>query len=340
MNAARRPRADRREQKLLAIDRRRGDFSVRSFDALGELLRPGDLLVVNDAATLPASLRARLADGREIEVRLLHESSESSWQAVLFDGGNWRQDTRLRLAPPQLDLDAALEFQGGLRARVAEISTASPRLVRLEFAAGPAEFWPALYRAARLIQYSYLDSELPLWSVQTAYASRPWAVEMPSAGWPLHWEQLLRLRRHGITVAPLTHATGLSSTGDPALDDLLPLPERYELPESTVEHVRRVRRAGGRVIAAGTSVVRALEGAAAGNQGILRPGRGETALRIGPETRLQVVDGILSGIHVPGESHFALMQAFAPAALLEKAHRGAQKAGFLTHEFGDSCIIL
>ena len=203
-----------------------------------------------------------------------------------------------------------------------------------------ASLWAALYRDGRPVQYAYTAGPLALWHVQTRYAARPWAAEQPSAGRPLAWSLLLDLRRRGVRFAPLTHAAGLSSTGDPALDAALPLPERYEIPASTVEAIVETRSAGGRVIAVGTSVVRALEGNAAAHAGRLVPGRGRTDLRIGPGFTPAVCDGLFTGMHEPEGSHFALLQAFAPGPLVRAAYRHAEETGYAWHEFGDSSLIL
>jgi S-adenosylmethionine:tRNA ribosyltransferase-isomerase len=186
------------------------------------------------------------------------------------------------------------------------------------------------------VQYSYIREPLPLNAVQTSYAARPWAAEMPSAGRPLRWLTLNALKDRGVSVVSLTHAAGLSATGDPALDAALPLPERYEIPAETVRAVERARR----VVAVGTTVVRALEGNARSNGGKLTPGAGETDLVIGPNTSLAIVDGILSGMHEPGSSHFELLTAFAPKELLLEAATHAEQAGYLVHELGDSTLVL
>ena len=200
--------------------------------------------------------------------------------------------------------------------------------------------WAALYRVGRPVQYSHLAHDLPLWAVQTVYAARPWSFEMPSAGRPLSWQTLLALRRKGVRWAALTHAAGLSATGDPALDAALPLPERYDIPAATVRAVEETRARGGRVVAVGTTVVRALEGAAASGGGVLRAGAGVTDLRITPAFRPRVVEGVLSGAHAATESHFQLLAAFAGHALLDAAADHAERAGFLTHELGDSMLVL
>jgi S-adenosylmethionine:tRNA ribosyltransferase-isomerase len=306
--------------------------------ALPDFLAAGDLLVVNDAATVPASLRGQDEAGREIEARLVAARGADRFAAVLFGAGDWHQRTEDRPPPAALPIGARLRF-GPLTAEVVTRAPMSPRLVELRFAAGGDALWAALYREGRPVQYSYLAHDLPLWAVQTVYAARPWAFEMPSAGRPLSWEILLALRRKGVRWASLTHAAGLSSAGDPAIDAALPLAERYDIPDATVRAVAETRARGGRVVAVGTTVVRALEGAAAKSGG-LRSGPGETDLVITPAFRPRVVHGILSGAHAAHESHFSLLAAFAGPTLLAAAAAHAERAGFLTHELGDSMLVL
>jgi S-adenosylmethionine:tRNA ribosyltransferase-isomerase len=308
-----------------------GPYRDLSFEALPSLLGPGDVLVLNDAATLPASLRAGQA-----EVRLAGEQPDGSFRTVLFGPGDFRDRTEDRAPPPKVDAGHRFRFADDLSAVVEAISTASPRLVTLRFEQSGAALWAALYRHGRPVQYSYLREPLPLQAVQTGYAARPWASEMPSAGRPLRWPLLTRLKERGVQVHTLTHAAGLSATGDAALDAALPLPERYEIPEATVRAVAQARR----VVAVGTTVVRALEGNARANQGVLTAGAGETDLVIGPGSSLSVVDGILSGMHEPGSSHFSLLTAFAPEGLLLEAAAHAENAGYLIHELGDSTLVL
>jgi S-adenosylmethionine:tRNA ribosyltransferase-isomerase len=151
---------------------------------------------------------------------------------------------------------------------------------------------------------------------------------------------LSRIERRGVTLATLTHAAGLSATGDPAIDRALPLPERYDVPYATVRALERTRAEGGRVIAVGTSVVRALESAYLRGAGHVQPGEAETSLRIGPEHTLRVVTGLLTGIHAPEESHFELLRAFATRELLARALEQARQQGYREHEFGDSSLVL
>jgi S-adenosylmethionine:tRNA ribosyltransferase-isomerase len=328
--------------RLLRLDPAAGTFDDAWVLDLPTLLRRGDLLVVNDAGTLPASLAGTSRRG-PVEVRLAGVPADASgpWPAVLFGAGTWRQKTEDRGQPPPLAPGERVVFgKGALAADVVAVSPVSSRLVDLRFDRAGASLWAALHAWGRPVQYSYLRDPLSPWHVQTAYAARPWAVEMASAGWPLRLPVLVALRQRGVAVASLTHAAGLSSTGDSAIDALLPLPERSDIPASTVEAIDRARGAAGRVVAVGTTVVRALEGRAAEGGGSLREGPGVTTLRVGPDHVLRIVDGLLTGLHEPGESHFDLLQAFAPLTLLEEALAHAVREGYLGHEFGDLSLVL
>jgi S-adenosylmethionine:tRNA ribosyltransferase-isomerase len=330
--AATRPRAFESERLLVVAAHERAVFEQKVTD-LPEFVSPGDIVVVNDAATLPASLRLTNYDA---ELRLLGRRAASSFVAVLFGAGDHRTPTELRPEPPRFARDTALDF-GGLRAHV--VAELGPRLYVVEFDRDGAELIRAIHRVGRPVQYAYAEGELELWDVQNRFAARPWASELPSAGRPLTWNLIGRLRRKGVEVAGLTHAAGLSSTGLGELDRRLPFAEHSEIPVSTIEAISRTKRAGGRVIAVGTTVVRALEDAA-GKDGAIEAGPREARLVIGPGFRPRVVDALLTGLHETNTSHFCLMQAFAPGDLLEAAIERAARAGFLQHEFGDSCLIL
>ncbi|MCX4241448.1 S-adenosylmethionine:tRNA ribosyltransferase-isomerase [Paraliomyxa miuraensis] len=328
------------QQRLLVVDPRGGvAFDTRA-RALPELLRAGDLVVVNDAATLPASLPVRTESGRAHELRVATADGPTGWWVVLMGEGDWRTPTERRPLPEPLDVGDAIALPDGTRARVVERSPRSPRLLRIDWGRDDASVLALLYRHGAPIQYSYLRRDLRIEEVQTPFGVRPWAVEMPSASRPLDWAALAALRRHGVQLATLTHAAGLSSTGDDALDAQLPLPERYEIPARTVDAIARAHARGGRVLAVGTTVVRALEGNAITHGGRLRGGTGITALRIDPGFRPEVVDGLLSGVHEPGTSHYDVVSAFAPAALVDAAHEHAADRGLLVHEFGDATLVL
>lgn len=305
-----------------------GRFTAHTLRDLPDLLRPGDLLVLNDAATLPAALPGWLR-GQPIELRLL---GTAPWRAVLLPAGD--ADPEDRPPPPPVLPGDVLRLRG-LSATVRAVTAG--RLLDLDFGLPDDALWPALYRAGRPVQYAHVPDPLHLWDVVTPYGGRPWAVEAPSAGLGLDGRLLVALRRRGVALATVTHGAGLSTTGDLALDAQLPLPERTAVPAETVEAVARTRAQGGRVIAVGTSATRALEGSAA-RHGALRAWEGVTDLRLSARTPRRVVDGLLSGLHAPGSSHHALLQAFAaPDAL---ARIPAATRGWLGHEFGDLVLLV
>lgn len=323
-------------QRLLAIEVARGTFADVTVSDLPALLAPGDLLVVNDAGTLPGSLRALSPAGLG-EVRLVAERPDGSWTAVLFGPGDWRTPTEKREPPPRLAPGQRIELAGRLGAEVVEVDPRSARLVALRFDAAGPTLWRALYAAGRPVQYAHAPEPVPLGAVQTPFAGRPWAAEVPSAARGLRHALLCELRGAGIELVALTAATGLSATGDPGLDALLPLPERRHIPASTARAVEAARARGSRVIAVGTSATRALESAA--QDGALA-GEGTSALVLGPGHARRVVDGIVTGIHEAGSSHRALMECFAPAALLRAAVEHAARSGYRAHEQGDACLLL
>jgi S-adenosylmethionine:tRNA ribosyltransferase-isomerase len=328
------PRAPLAE-RLLHVDPGAHSFRDHSFSALPSLLRPGDLVVVNDAATLPASLRLENLDA---EIRLLSHETDGTFRAVAFGAGDFRTKTEERPLPPTFATGSVLSF-GALRARVVAVEANEPRLVRLRFDRDGRELYQALYEVGRVVQYSYVERPLELWDVQNRYASRPWAFEPPSAGRPLTFGILGELRARGVALAAVTHAAGLSSLGSTSLDRLLPVPEQSDIPAETVHAVEATKARGGRVVAVGTTVVRALEGRALESPR-LSAGRNETSLVIGPGFRPRVVTGLLTGLHEPASSHFALLQAFAERPLLLRALEHASREGYFEHEFGDSCLVL
>jgi S-adenosylmethionine:tRNA ribosyltransferase-isomerase len=311
---------------------------IEWFAALPRLLRAGDLVVVNDAATLPGSLPGRTAGGEVFELRLSGPVEAGRLHGVLLGAGDFRTRTEHRAPPPRIE--------AGDRVTIADmpatIAWVSGRRAELVVRSDGDALWQALYAVGAPVQYAHRPERLALWSVQTAYAGRPWAAEMPSAGRPLTWDVMLELRRAGIAIASLTHAAGLSSTGDDALDRALPWPERYEIPRRTAAAVEATRARNGRVIAIGTTVVRALEAAADDDRDetTLRPGSGVATQRLDASYRLRIVSGLVSGLHVPGESHFELLSAFAPAERLREAVALAAAHGLSSHELGDACLIL
>ena len=347
MKAATRPRGAR-ELRILVVDPE-GTRETRSATELPELLQRGDLVVVNDAGTLPASLTARTPSGAPLELRLVGgieaEGAAVHFTAALLGRGDYRTRTEDRPLPPPVAVGDVLEIAEELLARVLARSSLSEHLVHVELALADAHaersaIWTALYRVGRPVQYAHVPEPLALWDVQNVWAGRPWAVEMPSAGRAIDARALAALRARGVEIATVTHAAGISSTGHPEIDALLPLPERYEVPAATARAVSRTRARGGRVLAIGTSVVRALESAArASGDGPLRAASGTTDLLLVPGARRAVVDGVLTGVHESDTTHFTLLGAFADRDVLDGALRAAEREALLGHEFGDAWLV-
>jgi S-adenosylmethionine:tRNA ribosyltransferase-isomerase len=183
-----------------------------------------------------------------------------------------------------------------------------------------------------------MPEPLAVWDTWTPFAGMPAAFEAPSAGFALDWATIGALRARGALFATLTHAAGISSTGDPDLDGRLPFDEPYYIPRSTAALIEDGRQRGGRVIAIGTTVVRALEDAAFVD-GTVRGGFGIATRRVGPLTALRCVDALVSGTHEPGTSHFELLGAFQDADVLRRMQSEAEARGYRTHEIGDSVFI-
>lgn len=328
--------------KLLVVDEQRHLIHVPRSEFV-EFLRPNDLVIANDAATLPASLSGvHQRTGKTIEVRLAGRSSldpldVKRFSAIVFGDGDFHLRTEDRPLPPPLQSGDTLVL-GPLRATVAEL-LGHARLVSLLFDGTPDQIWSGLASHGKPIQYSHMQTSLELWDVWTRIAGPPVAFEPPSASFILDWHVLSEIREHCAAFETITHAAGISSTGDEDLDHLLPFDEPYHIPEATAKAVEITRRRGGRVIAVGTTVVRALEAAATGD-GHLRSGDGVAKGKIGPATRLRVVDAILSGTHEPGTSHYELLRAFLEDSTLERATSELIAQGYRTHEFGDSVLIL
>lgn len=259
-----------------------------------------------------------------------------TFAAVVFGAGDHRTPTEQRPLPPALAVGDTVAL-GPLRARVVRL-LGHPRLVELRLAGDADAIRAGIARHGRPVQYAHMGAPLALWDVWTRIAALPVAFEAPSAGFVLDWRLLDRLAARGVGFATLTHAAGLSSTGDAALDARLPLDEPYGIPAATVAAIAAARRRGGRVVALGTTVARALEHAA-GRPGGLRADAGVADNRLGPTTRLAVVDAIVSGSHEPGTSHHALLGAFVPAATLARIDAALEAGGYRTHEFGDSVLI-
>jgi S-adenosylmethionine:tRNA ribosyltransferase-isomerase len=328
------------DARILGVDAR-GRITHAPRSRFLAYLRRGDLVVANDAVTLPASLHGvHLPGGREVEVRLAGQSSLGDvrqYSAVVFGAGDFRMRTEDRPLPPPLATGDRLSL--GRLIAVIEALLDHARLVRLRFEGSPAAIWDALARHGRPIQYAHVPVPLAPWDVWTPIAGAPAAFEAPSASFVLDWATLRAMRGAGIPFATLTLAAGISSTGDPELDRRLPFDEPYRISASTAEAIRHARAAGRRIVGIGTTVVRALEHAAAAGSGVVRAGDGVADQRITAATPLRVVDAILSGTHERDSSHYQLLRAFMDDHTVARVDEALERCGYRTHEFGDSVLV-
>jgi S-adenosylmethionine:tRNA ribosyltransferase-isomerase len=326
--------------KLLTFDGQ-GRIEHRARSEFVHLLRPGDVVIANDAATLPASLSGQHSrSGRRIEVRLAGCDSLGEvrqFSAIVFGEGDFRVRTEDRPQPPALCAGDRLEL-GPLRGTVARVLN-HPRLILLEFEGSPREILEGIARHGRPIQYAHVPIPLALWDTWTPIAGPPVAFEPPSAGFVLDWSMLACMSKRKIRFATITHAAGISSTGDPQLDALLPFAEPYRISRSTASIINQALATGGRIIAIGTTVVRALEHAAAAFDGMVLPGERLATQRLGASSRLCIVNAILSGTHERGGSHYELLRAFVDDETLGRMEKELNAHDYSTHEFGDSVFL-
>ncbi|MBV9092871.1 MAG: S-adenosylmethionine:tRNA ribosyltransferase-isomerase [Streptosporangiaceae bacterium] len=308
--------------RLLVSRRACGEISHHAFRDLPGLLLPGDLLVINNTATLAAQVRAA---GGTLAVHFSTPLPDGAWLV------------ELRRVEDKISLPNGHGVPGQ------EISLPSGAVLTLERKA-TARLWRARLSAAVLpylrrhgvpIRYGYVRRDWPLPDYQTVFAQRPGSAEMPSASRPFTPAVVTALAARGVLVAPVTLHAGVSSIE--ADED--PYPEPYDVPPATARLVNHVRANGGRVIASGTTVVRALE-TAAGPDGAVRPAAGWTSHVVTPATGVRAVDGLLTGLHEPRSSHLRMLAAFAGAELLSRCYQAAVSRSYLWHEFGDVHLLL
>jgi len=330
-------RGIRRDQvRLLVIDRAAGHIEHTRFDKIGDYLRAGDLLVFNSSRTLPAALRGcecSAAHGPCMEVRLAERLPDDSWLALLLCEQGDPFGCGLREG-------MQIEFAEGLAATVLERDANIPRLWKLHFSISGTQLVDLIYRLGKPIRYEYISAPWDLDYYQTVYAKEPGSAEMPSAGRAFTWKLLLDLKGRGIESAYIILHTGLSSYMDDELDRAYPASEEeYFVSQITAEKVNSARENGGRVIAVGTTVVRALE-SVADSDGCVNEKQGYTRLTINSQHRLKAVDGLLTGLHEPEASHLDLLSAFLSAEKIRAAYEEAIARKYLWHEFGDLNLIL
>ncbi|GLZ78666.1 queuosine biosynthesis protein [Actinorhabdospora filicis] len=305
--------------RMLVTGKASGRVSHHAFTALPDLLRPGDLLVVNTSGTLPAAVRTeRLA---------IHFSGR-------LDGGDWLVELREPRGHATVPYGGGLPGEwlplpGGATLRLVDRHT--PRLWRARL---DAEVIGYLRAHGKPIRYGYVERDWPLSAYQTVFGVDPGSAEMPSAGRPFSEALVTRLVAKGVAFAPVTLHTGVASLEK----DEPPYAEWFSVPAVTAGRVNDTRAAGGRVIAVGTTAVRALE-SAADAEGRAREASGFTGHIVTPELGVRLVDGLLTGLHEPRSTHLWMLRAICGEDLLARSYAEAVAERYLWHEFGDVHLI-
>lgn len=316
-----------RDQVRMLVGRREdGGLSNHRFADLPDVLTPGDVLVVNTSATIPAAIDAL---GRPDLV--VHVSTE-------LPDGTWVVELRRRVAGGATEpyaggiADDRFTIAGGAHVHLCRPYTRG----RLWVAEIDAPSVPSyLMVHGRPIRYSYVDQDWPLSAYRSVFAVTPGSAEMPSASRPFTDELVTRLVSRGIVFAPILLHTGVAS---PEAHEK-PYPERFSVPDTTARLVNEARAAGRRIIGVGTTAVRAIE-TAADERGRLRAAAGWTSLVVTPDRGVRAIDGLVTGFHEPQASHLEMLKAIAGEPLVAACYAEALRRGYLWHEFGDINLLL
>lgn len=319
-----------RDQVRLMVSRGMDPPEHRHFADLPNVLSAGDLLVVNTSATVPAAIDAELHDGTNVVIHLSTELPGGLWivEPRRPEPGGATSPWRLDATPHDVRL------ADGTLLHLLRPSPGSQRLWLATVDEG-VDLIRTFTTSGRPIRYHYVTEDWPIDSYQTVFATEPGSAEMPSAARPFTPHLVARLIGHGISFASLTLHTGVSSLESHEL----PYPERYSVPATTASMVNGVHRSGGRVIAVGTTVVRALE-SAVDDADIVHPAEGWTDLVVSPARGVRAVDGLITGWHEPAATHLAMLEAVAGPEPLAIAYDAAWHDGYLWHEFGDTHLLL
>jgi S-adenosylmethionine:tRNA ribosyltransferase-isomerase len=322
----------RDEVRLMVTDRRSGESAHARARDLPAFLRSGDLLVLNVSATLPAAVTAQRPNGQTIALHLSTGLVPDLW--IVEPRTPAAAHGSATPPAPSVATGEVLSLPGDGRATMLLPYRRSHRLwvAQLNLPVAPIDY---LARWGRPISYPYVREPWPLAMYQNVYAEVPGSAEMPSAGRALTHAILRRLRENGVGTATLVLHTGVASLER----DEPPYEEFYHVPADTAEAVQIARVTGGRVIAVGTTVVRALE-SSVDSAGRIIASRGWTDLVITPQRGVRVVDGLLTGFHEPRASHWAMLEAIADPRALEQSYREALASGYLWHEFGDLQLLI
>lgn len=316
-----------RDEVRLLVSTPEGHTHARFLD-LPDFLRRGDVLVVNHSATIPASLPAEGSMGR-FRLNLSTHYGRNLWLVE----PRWSADR-----PGPLPLNAGDEvYITDIPGRVV---APYPGLPALWFVQAASDLRAGMSCCGSPIRYGYVDQSLPLDAYQTIFASHPGSAEMPSAGRPFSRRVLRALRKKGVEIGGLVLHTGVSSQEVEVdeIEDQPLFPEPFRVPRHTAQLVNRALSDGRRVIAVGTTVVRALESAWDGEA--VQPASGFTRLYVHPGRGVHTVHGLLTGLHDPVTSHLAMLYALAGVDVIRESYAEAVRAGYLWHEFGDSHLIL
>jgi S-adenosylmethionine:tRNA ribosyltransferase-isomerase len=320
--------------RMMVAYRRSQELVHSTFALLPAFLEPGDLVVINTSGTIPGALQGIDATaGRPVVVHLSTQLADDLWVVeprLPVGRTTERWTSAVAGEPPKhitLGARAHLEllerYMGSGRLWVARLTLPLP-----------VRTWLAVH--GRPIRYAYVDRPWPVTAYQNVYVTEPGSAEMPSAGRPFTPEIITRLVAKGVGVTPVVLHTGVASLEA----DELPYPEPFTVPATTASRVNDTRRAGGRIIAIGTTVVRALESAVDEATGDLHEVRGWTDLVVTPARGVRVVGGLLTGWHEPEASHLLMLEAIAGRDLLERSYDASLDEGYLWHEFGDSHLLL
>jgi S-adenosylmethionine:tRNA ribosyltransferase-isomerase len=312
----------------MVTHRNSGSIVDDGFGRIDDHLEPGDVIVVNTSATVPASVVARTAGGDELRVHIASPAPGGLWSVELrspFEGGG-------TVPGPVLE-PQTLRLPGGVALHLLARSPRAPRLWIADVEGTP-DMDAYLELQGGPIRYTS-GRRWPMADYQTIFATEPGSAEMPSAARPFTHQLMTRLVARGVVAVPIVLHAGVSSYEEGEA----PGEERYRVPATTATIVNALRSAGGRVVAVGTTVVRALESVVDDN-GVVHPGRGLTDLVVTPDRGVRAVDGLLTGWHEPRSSHLTLLEAFLPHAHLQVVYDKALTGGYLWHEFGDELLIL
>jgi S-adenosylmethionine:tRNA ribosyltransferase-isomerase len=330
----------RDDVRLLVLPRNGQPWAHAHFNDLAQYLRRSDLLVFNRSRTLPVVLTGSdTATGATIQIRLAERLPDDTWFALLICGDD-SDKPATELFACDLRGGMTLRFAAETEARVLERDQRIPRLWRLRFNKPHAALLDVLYKFGHPVWYEYLSNRWDIGFYQNIYASEPGSAEMPSAGRAFTWRMMFDLKRRGIKSTSIVLHTGLSSYLDDELDASHPASEEpFEIDDTAADAINKTRMSGGRVIAVGTTVVRALE-SACDRSGFVKAKRGYTRLRIDPMHQLRAVDGLITGLHEPEASHLDMLAAFVDKEQLFCAYDDAISKRYLWHEFGDLNLIL